>query len=71
MKVKEPERVWMELKEDLALGEVAERICSELPPLPPGGAGVTVNKTITITDSISNGYLEMCLNNVYIQGWEA
>ena len=50
LRVKEPERVWMELKEDLALGEVAERICSKLPPSPPSEGMSMLDEITRIAD---------------------
>jgi hypothetical protein len=62
LKVVEPERIWRELREDLALGEVAERICSNIPPSPPSeGAGATIGKSINIMDSTSSRGLGACL----------
>jgi hypothetical protein len=62
LKVIEPERIWRELREDLAVGEVADRICTDFPfYLPSEGAGMTIGKTITVMDSTSSSHLEMRL----------
>jgi hypothetical protein len=59
LKVIEPERVWKELKEDLALGEVVERLCSDFPMyLPSGDADMAIGKMVTIMDSANSMRLE-------------
>jgi hypothetical protein len=59
LKVIEPERVWRELREDLALGEVAERICAnvgghlDVGQFTPSGSTLT-RPCITTANSTTN-----------------
>jgi hypothetical protein len=61
LKVRKPDRIWKRLREDLALGELAERLCTNIPlHLTSEGEGATIGRSITIMDSTSDRHLETC-----------
>jgi hypothetical protein len=54
MKVRDPDRVWGELSEDLALGELTERLCAQVNTIPYIKDSMGFGATLIMSDAVSD-----------------